>query len=327
MASDDDKSRSPRSTIVGDAGWWDAVLASEAPEVIDNLWWRRSEAIQVLGTKRFDSDLNTLSNPSDDAALEVCLIRDSHEPACRVKFEVRTNLACFTNEQSTAQVRRLITVIADAQRDLARRAELQFAEPGAAKPYILTAGPRGLMRAYGKGGVSEVFQDAQPLLRAYWLLASVWRAALQGREAVSIARVRRIAEDVNARDNLDLACLFARSEQAPNEKDGRPTLTDELLVRVGRALGCREPADGRYSEPPGGIITRGRPPAGVVRIVAEDLAARRGVDVDTVLRKTLQPMLAGQFNGPMVNLTPAQAKRLRTVVGASPVTQPSDLEK
>jgi hypothetical protein len=310
MTGIDDGSRS-NANMAAYAEWWNtAVAASETSEVLEALWLPRSETTKVWGSKFFDCDLNPLSGACDDAALVVQLIRDPQEAACHAKFEVRTNLALS---------QQLCTLIADAQRDLAERAGLSLAEPGAAKPHVLTRGERGLVRAYGQGSIFQVQEAAQPRLRAYWFLASVWRAALIDQKPVTIARVRRIAEDAIAPDNMDMRFLFARPNERGHVVEGRPELTDELLARLGLALGCRLQADGRYGAPVDAIMVEKAPPPGVVRMVAQDLAPLQGVDDDTILRKTLQPMLAGELNGPILRYTAAEAAAVRTALEGSQV--------
>ncbi len=306
-------SKGNREDFMAAEQWTAEMAASETREVLDNIWLQRSETTVAFGTKFFDADLNQLRYASADAALEVRLIRDPQEAVCRARFEIRTNLALFAQGASPAKVRQLVTVIAAAQRELADRAGLSFAEPGAAKPHVLTSGSRGLVRAHGKGNVFDVQDAAQPLLRAYWFLTSVWKAALIDQEAVTIARVRRIAEDAIA-ENLDRRSLFARRGDHGSAADGRPELSDELLARVGVALGCRPRPDGRYATPAEAMVLEKAHPLGIVRMVAEDLAAARGVDVDTVLRKNLQPMLAGEFDGPIVRLTAAEATSLNAAL-------------
>lgn len=282
--------------------WWaKAAALSDDPAYLANLWLGRHEETVVFGSKWYDADLNPLDCASDDAALEVRLVRHREQAVCRAKFEIRTTLALHSGGSSQAKINELID---DAQRDLADRAGLSFAEPGAAKPHVFTSGPRGLLRAYGKNNVFDLQEAAQPLLRAYWFLASIWRAALMD-GAVTIARVRRIAEDTIAPEHQDLRYLFAGRGENASVVAGRPELTDDLLARVGTALGCRVEPDGRYAPPAEEIVVAAEtPPGSVVRMVAEDLAAARGVAVDTVLRKQLQPMLAGELNGPIVHIRP-----------------------
>lgn len=291
--------------------WWAAAAASEDPEYLANFWYPRAEETVAFGSKWFDADLNPLDRASDEVAVEVQLIRDPQEAECRARFEIRTNLAFFSDGSNPARVRQLVNTIARAQRELADRAGLFFAEPGAAKPHVLTSGSRGLLRAYGKGNVFDVQEAAQPLLRAYGFLAHVWRAALIDCDAVSVARVRRIAEDAIAAENMDMAFLFAGRGDRSSPADDLPELNDELVVRVGVALGCPRRPDGCYGHPSTPIDGAATPPTGVVRMVAEDLAATEGVEVDSLLRKVLQPMLDGEFNGLILRCTATEAAALR----------------
>ncbi len=202
-----------------------------------------------------------------------------------------------------------MAVIAAAQRELAERLGLSFAEPGAAKPYVLTPGQRGMVPAHGKRSIFKVWEAALPRLRAYWFLSTVWRAVLIDKEAVTLVRVRRVAEDAIAADNMDLRVLFAPRGATAGGGDERPELTDELLARVGIALGCKRRPDGLYTAPTKAIAAEKASPPGVVRMVAEDIAPARGVDVDTVLRKILRPMLAGRRRKGRVVGTPVKATR------------------
>ena len=314
--------------VVDTGCWKGGVPPLETREMLDARWFPRSERLKVWGSKFFDHDLKPLSGASNEVALEVCLIREQQEAECRARFEIRTNLALFSQGSNPTRIRLLWTAIADAQRELSAGSGVWFPEAGTARPYVLTRGSRRLVRAYGKGSIFEIQEMAVPRLRAYLFLASMWRVALlDQRDGVSIARVRRITEDVIAPDNMDMKCLFARPNEGADVANGRPELTDGLLVRTGLALGCRIRPDGRYEAFLQEIVVRNAPPPpGIVRMVAEDLAALRGLAVDTILRKTLQPMLAGELNGPIVRYTPAQAAAVRTALRKRQGDQPTDLE-
>jgi hypothetical protein len=305
--------------------WWAAALASEDPEYLANFWFPRAEGTVTFGSKWFDAALNPLDGASSDVALEVRLVRDPEEAVCRARFEIRTKLALYVDGPSAANVQKLVDTIAAAQRELAERAGVSFAAPGAAKPHVLTAGPRGLLRAYGKGNVFAVQEAAQPLLRAYSFLVSVWRAALIDTGSTTIPRVRAVAEHAIAAENLDMRCLFAAPGDGA-EADGRPELTDDLLIRVGLAVGCSLAPNERYARPAEQIVIADRVPHGVVRMVAEYLAATNGVAVDSVLRKVLIPMLRGEFNGPIIECTDGEAAAVRAETKRRQVTTPSGTE-
>lgn len=133
------------------ADWWAAAAVSEDPAYLADFWFPRAEEKVTFGSKWFDADLNPLDRASG-VALEVRLIRAPEEAVCRARFEVRTNLALFTDGSNLAKIQQLVKTIAAAQRELAERAGVSFAAPSAAKPHVLTSGPRGLLRAYGSRG-------------------------------------------------------------------------------------------------------------------------------------------------------------------------------
>ncbi len=286
-----------------------AVASSESPEYLANIWLRREESILVFASKWFDADLKPLDRASDRVALEVRLIRDLAEGAWRARCEVRTSLSIAGATASRRQ--QLVNTIAGAQGELADRAGVSFAAPASARPHVFTA-KSDLMRAYGKGSVLEVLPTARALLSAYWFLAHVWRAAFIGCSTVSLSRVRRIAEDGLAPENMDVAHLFGRPDVHQSKEDGSPELTDELVARVGVALGAVRGPNRRFARPGAPIVVgKEEPPRGVVRLVAEDLATSKKVHVDSVLRRILRPMLAGEFDGPIVQYTAAEASALR----------------
>lgn len=290
--------------------WTAAVAASESPEYLEALWLSREEAFDVWGSRRFDHELNQLDGTPQDAALEIRLIREPGQAVCRAKLEVRTSLALFPNGGSAADVKHLVNVIGSAQRQMARRWRISFPAARAAKPYVVTDGRRGLLRAYGERSAFAVIEAAALLLPAYRFVATVWRASVQGGRATTVAEVRRIAEHALAKDNMDVRVLFAIDNNRIDD-DGRPTLDDKLIARVGLAVGCRIGTDGRYQPPSRPIVLEKPLHVGLLRMVAEDLAPRRGVDPESLLRKTLLPMADGQFNGPIVRYTSAEARATR----------------
>ena len=305
--------------------WWAAAVASEDPEYLATFWYPRAEKTLTFGSKWFDANLNPLKSPCGELALEVRLIRDPNDAVCRARLEIRTGLAFSTVGSTHAMTKKLVDIIAAAQRELAERAGVSFAPPSRAKPHVLTAG-RGLLRSYGKGSVFSMQTTAQGFLRAYGLLVSVWRAALIHSGSATIARVRALAEHAIAADNLDMRYLFAAPGDGAAASEARPGLTDELLVRVGLAIGCSRTSDGRYAKPAEEIEIAERPPPGVIRMVAEDIATTHGVKVDSVLHKVLLPMLRGEFNGFVINCTDVQAGAIRAAMKERQVPTPSEAE-
>jgi hypothetical protein len=310
MKSRDGTSNHPASASF--AEFWEAVVQSEAPAGIEATWFPRSESLQVWGTKCFDHDLKLLPRASDAAALEIRLVRESDDDVYRAKLEIRTSLALFARTSTGSGVKQLWSTIGSAQRELAKRWGLPFHEAKSLKPHVLTHKPRRLIRAYGKHSVFDSQRMASRLLRAYWLLAWVWRAALRDPGGATISRVRSLAEDTIATENRELRYLFAGHPPNRNAADQRPALTDELLKRIGRALGCRPLPGGLYGPPRHPIVVESTPPPGIVRLVTEDLSAQLRLSVEAG-RKVLRQSLTGELNGFVFLCTEAEAAAMRAV--------------
>ena len=76
MAQENDDSSGTNTAVAKDDEWWASVVAaSESPEVIEAMWRPRSESMTTWGSRCFDHDLNPLPGMSQDAALEVRLVR------------------------------------------------------------------------------------------------------------------------------------------------------------------------------------------------------------------------------------------------------------
>jgi hypothetical protein len=271
----------------------------ESPAEVEATWLRRREELLTLGSRFFDENLNQLPCATLDAALEVRLVCEPDRGLQYARCEVRTRLAMSA---------RLMALIESVQRELAGRWGLRFAEPGTLKPHVLIDEPRRLVRGYGARNVFDLNEEASVLVRAYWFLADLWRVASIGRTHVRLTFMRWFAEHVVAvHDRWD---LFDPRQRGTAPNDGRPGLTDELLARIGRALGFVEESGGRYRKSVEPDVATA-PPRTVLRLVAEELAERRGIQVDSVMRKVLEPMLRGELNGVVVLLTKSEARAVR----------------
>jgi hypothetical protein len=271
---------------------------SESPAEAEALWLRRREELLTWGSKFFDENLNELGFATEDAALEIRLVRDPERELSFPLFEMRTRLACSE---------RLGAVVASAQRQLAERWDLRFAAAGTLRPHVITDGPRGLVRSYGEGSVFRLHDEASVQVRAYWFLADLWRVAATGNRHVRLTFMRWFAENVVAvQERWDLFAPWWGIET----NDPRPSLSDELLGRIGRALGFVEDSTGLFRVPTEPVVTT-EIPRSVLRLVAEELAERQGLEVDSMLRKVLEPMLRGDWNGALVLATEAEARAMR----------------
>src|SRR5262249_5961305 len=114
-------------------------------------WTPRPETLLTWGTTWYDANLQEMPYATDDAWLEVRLVREAVEPIYRARLEVRTRLGFFGEGRPARGVRAFLRRIANDQRAFAKRWKLTFPPAGAVQRYVAHG---TLTRAYGKRSVT-----------------------------------------------------------------------------------------------------------------------------------------------------------------------------
>lgn len=266
------------------------AVASENPDVLRATWLPREEQYETLAAtaEYFDAALKQLPGATDAAALEVRLVRDADIPGASVMFEVQTSLAL---------TRQVLSLVRSAQKRLAHKAGLTFEVAGTRKPYLVDVDTGKVLAAHGRNNVGVLHRRAMPLIHRYRLLAAAWRSAFAPpMQPVTIATVRNFVETLLKEQRADV-----------RKPATGPPLDDGLLLRMGRALGYRQTAEGQFKRPPRGL-TDATTNRAILGLVVDDVR-KRGERRDTLLRKLRT--LVGLQAAVLVDLTPEQVTALR----------------
>jgi len=275
----------------------------------EQCWTKRDETLSTWGTAFFDANLNQLPHATPDAALQIALVRDPEEGEWRAQLEIRTSLAFFEAGARGAGAAQLIAFIVNTQRRFSKDRNVTFAEVGARKRHVWTAG-RGLVRAYGAGNVFDLAAETTSVAQSCHFLADLLQRLLRSGGPARLYKLRWVVDLVV--DVQGMRYLFAQPGSSPSSQ-WRPELTDDLLDRVARGIGCPIVEDRRYQAPMEPVDMRGQPPPEVDLLASQIVASRHGRTVDYILRKVLEPARAGALSGAILELTEDNAKARRSL--------------
>jgi hypothetical protein len=300
-----------------------ASLLVNAPEEdgspVERTWLRRpAELFTTWGSVYYDHRLRRLPSASDQAWLEVRLLRLPHAPECQAICEVRTRFALAPRGRGAAKALRVIREIGRLQQQWRERFGMPFPEYGTVKPYVRDASGV-LTRVEGRRSRIGRATEAVAIHRAVEGVADAWqvcrhRSAHATTDDV-LGYLRREIVDRPGKDayallheeDADMARLFAPEGQARRD-ECRPSLSRRLIFEVGKALGFLA-SDGHVQAGLPRLRLRGLK-ARLLNVVAQ-LAARRGERPDTLLRTIVRPALKGKLAGPLVLTTEGEVKRRR----------------